>query len=70
MSKKHPFHANLRALREARGLTQKQVAFVFGMRTMAISNWETGRSWPHASYLPRLARLLEASLADLFGEAA
>ena len=48
----------LRALREAAGLNQIQLAAASGLTHEAISRLETGRCWPYAETVRKLARAL------------
>ena len=48
----------LRAIREAAGLNQIQLAAASGLTHEAISRLETGRCWPYAETVRKLARAL------------
>ncbi len=48
----------LRAIREAAGLNQIQLAAISGLTHEAISRLETGRCWPYAETVRKLARAL------------
>src|SRR5918995_2766866 len=48
----------LRAIREASGLNQIQLAAASGLTHEAISRLETGRCWPYAETVRKLARAL------------
>lgn len=56
----------IKALREAAGLQQKQVAEGMGVLQSAVSNWETEVALPKARQLPQLAEVLGCSVSDLF----
>ena len=56
----------IRELREASGLTQKQVAENMGVLTSAVSNWEAETALPRARQLPQLARVLGCSIDEMF----
>lgn len=45
----------LRTLREAKGMTQKELADALGRSQQAIHFWETGRQSPPYDVLPALA---------------
>jgi transcriptional regulator with XRE-family HTH domain len=62
--------ARLRALREAAGLTQAELAHRVGERQTTLSLWERSGRSPRADALPKLARALGASVEALLGEAA
>jgi excisionase family DNA binding protein len=49
----------LRAIREAGGLNQIQLAAASGLTHEAISRLETGRCWPHAETVRKLAGALD-----------
>jgi transcriptional regulator with XRE-family HTH domain len=59
--------AKLRQLREAKEMTQLQVAVATGNTPGTVYTWEAeGKSVPHADELPGLARVLGCSIDDLF----
>ncbi|MGA5508887.1 helix-turn-helix domain-containing protein [Streptomyces umbrinus] len=45
-------------LRKADGLTQKEVAGVFGVTRVAFNRWEVGAAKPHPRHLEAYVRLL------------
>lgn len=51
--------------REKAGLTQREVAEKLGIVQSAISLWETGRTYPKASLLVKVAELYNCSVDDL-----
>ena len=59
------FGAHLRALRTARGLTQKQLADRCESNEPFISNLERGVKIPSLSMLIRLAEALECTMCEL-----
>lgn len=56
----------IRELREAAGLTQKQLAEYMGVMQSAISSWENETYLPKVRQLPLLAAVLGVSISDLF----
>lgn len=56
----------IRHLREARGLTQKELGELIGVGDKAVSKWETGRGLPDISVLGLLAEALGVSMSELF----
>lgn len=62
------FAKNLRAKRKALGLTQQQIADVWGIKSVNVSDWERGVGMPEASRLPALAKRLETTVTELLGE--
>ncbi len=61
------FGANLRALRNRKGLTQEQAAELLDVSKQSVSRWETGVTWPDISFLPRLASFYGVSVDALLG---
>lgn len=58
--------ANLRRIREAKGLTQSEVADLAGISRVAYRNIESGSSTPKVSTLQNIASGVEVKLQDLF----
>ena len=57
----------IRRHREARGLTQGQLARAMGYHSQSIvAMWESGERKPPSDKLPRLARVLGCRIEDLF----
>lgn len=56
----------IRALREAAGMTQMELASSMGVVQNAVSNWENEVCLPRARQLPLLAELLGYKIDDLF----
>ena len=61
------FGDNLRRLRRARGLTQKQLAERIGYCSRNVSVWECGYTTPRMNTLCDLADALGVSLDELTG---
>ena len=57
----------LKDLREARGLTQKEVARTVGVEPAAISKWERGENQLKVMEAAVIADLLDCSIDDLVG---
>lgn len=57
--------ADLRALREARGLSQQNVADALRVDVNTVSRWECGRSRPQPTQRRGLAELYQVSIATL-----
>ena len=55
----------IRALRERKALTQKQLAEKLCISDKTVSKWETGKGLPDISLLEDLARALGVSLTEL-----
>ena len=55
----------IRQLREARGLTQAELAGQLGVSSKTISKWETAKGLPDVSLLQPLAQALGISLIEL-----
>lgn len=58
--------ANLRRIREAKGLSQSQVADLAGISRIAYRNIENGNSTPKVSTLQSIASGVDVKLQDLF----
>ena len=58
---------NIRTLRKQKGLTQEQLADVFGVTTGAVHKWETGMSYPEISLLVEMADFFDTSIDYLLG---
>jgi len=63
------FHQILRNRRKELGLTQQQIADIWGIKSVNISDWERGKGMPEAAKLAALAKRLDISLSELMGEA-
>ena len=59
----------IRALREKKGFTQKQLAERLMVSDKAVSKWETGRGLPDVTLLEPLAAVLGVSVAELLSGA-
>ena len=57
---------NLKNMREAAGLTQKQASEKIGVGQSAVSMWETGDSSPRAEMLPIIAAAYNCQIGELF----
>lgn len=57
----------LKPIREARGMTQKQLAGELNMAQSNIAMWESGAVLPSAGKLPELADILCCSIDALYG---
>lgn len=60
------FGSRLKAVRQDRGYTQKQLAAALGVTEQAVSKWERENSYPDLPMLDGLSRVLECSLDFLF----
>lgn len=61
------FGERLRALREARGLTQEELGRMVGLSQRMVWHYETYGDLPLAKLLPALAKALKASTDELVG---
>ena len=59
----------IRRLREARGLTQAELADKVGVSSKAVSKWETAKGLPDISLLQPLAGALGVSVIELMSGA-
>ncbi len=60
------FARNLRAAREAAGMTQEQLALASGLDMANVSRYETGRREPGVRVIVRLAAALGVQAGKLF----
>ncbi len=58
----------VRAIREAQGITQRDLATRAGITQAALFRLESGETDPRLSTLRRLARALNVTVAELIGE--
>ncbi len=58
---------NLKRLRLQKGLTQEQLAEVFGVSAQAVSRWENSTSYPDITLLPGLAIFYNTSVDAIVG---
>ena len=61
------FSENLKALRQAKGLTQEELAIRLHVVRQTVSKWEKGLSVPDADLLIRLAEVLDTTVSRLLG---
>ena len=66
MTNRGDWGRNIRAAREALGMTQTQLADLVGVRQPTIVRWEAGVNEPKFSHCLALARALNKDMADLF----
>lgn len=59
--------SNIRAFRKERGLTQEQLAEVFGVTVGAVHKWENGMSTPELPLILEIADFFDTSLDVLIG---
>lgn len=62
--------AHIAEFRKGHGMTQVQLAELMGVAQQIVGSWEVGRSRVPVASLPRLARALAITVADLIGEEA
>ena len=61
------FSDNLKAARQARGISQEELASRLHVVRQTVSKWEQGRSVPDADTLVRISEVLETDVATLLG---
>jgi transcriptional regulator with XRE-family HTH domain len=65
----NPLGERIRTLREARGLTQAELAAAVGRKSKStVSHWESGEVPPPSRVLPLLAVALSVTVGQLYGE--
>ena len=57
----------IRALREKKGITQKELADLLGVTDAAVSKWEHGKNFPDITVLERLSEVLGCKVSELLG---
>lgn len=55
---------NLQMLRKEKGITQEQLADIFGITNQSISKWELGLSCPDITMLPKIAEFFQLQLMN------
>ena len=55
----------LKELRREKGITQEQVAEVFGVSGRTVSRWETGTNMPDLSILIQIADYYDVDLKEI-----
>lgn len=56
----------IKELRQQKRITQNQVAMKLGVSSQAVSKWENNLSCPDIMLLPRIAKLFDVSIDELF----
>ena len=59
-------HEQLASLRKQKGLTQEELAQIFGVTNQSVSKWESGACCPDISLLPDIANYFGVSIDALF----
>lgn len=59
---------NVKAMRQAKGITQSQLAELAGVKRQAIYDIETGKYTPNTALALRLAKFLNCTVEDIFVE--
>ena len=57
--------ATIKNLREAKGITQTQLALQIGVSSKAVSKWETAKGLPDITLIEPLAKALGVSVMEL-----
>ena len=57
--------ATIKNIREAKGMTQSDLAEILGVTAKAVSKWETGKGFPDISLLESLSAALDTSVIEL-----
>jgi len=55
----------IKKMRQKRGLTQKNLAELLGVKQSHISRWEAGTYQPNATTLKKMAEVLNCRIDDL-----
>lgn len=67
MSKIRTLGEQIRRARIEKGLTQKQLADLLGVKNNSISDWEKGKSKPHVDIIELLMGVLDVDANTLLG---
>ena len=59
----------MKAVRKAKGMTQRKLSFLSGVHRVSIARYETGKVSPNIRALEKLAGALGVSVDDLIGKA-
>jgi len=62
------FGRRLKEIRSKRGLVQKELAAAIGVHPLQVSKYETGLSFPTVPKIIEIAKVLQISMDELFGE--
>ncbi|MBK9373718.1 MAG: helix-turn-helix transcriptional regulator [Holophagales bacterium] len=62
------FGRRLQEIRKKRGLSQKELGAAVGVHYIQVSKYETGVNFPTVGKVLQIARTLQVSLDQLFGE--
>ena len=65
-----PLGSNIKKLRLATGMTQRQLAYQLRISVQAVSKWERGLTYPDVTLLVPIAELFCVTLDELFGRSA
>lgn len=52
--------------RKKMGLTQEQLGELVGVSTAAVSKWELGKSYPDVTLIPKIAKIFQITIDELF----
>ena len=63
----HITGSTIKTLREAKGLTQAELADKIGVTSKAVSKWETAKGLPNITLIQLLAAALDTSIVELMG---
>lgn len=58
---------NIRRARINAALSQRDLARLLGVSSVAVVKWESGKTFPSANKLPALANALGVSIDELYG---
>lgn len=64
---KYEIGSRIRKYREKKGISQKELAQMLGIKNNRVSNWEQGLNRPDADILTKLCYVLDVSPSELLG---
>lgn len=57
--------SKLKELRKSKKMTQRELAYLLGVKRTTVTMWETNRAKPRADKLPALAKLFGCTIEEL-----
>lgn len=58
---------NIKTIRELRGLTQSELAYMIGVSDKTVSSWEINRTEPKMGMIEKLSAALNCKKTDIIG---
>jgi len=58
--------SKIKTLRQKQNISIKELADKMNVSHVAVVKWDSGKNFPRAKFLPKLAKILKCSISDLF----